>query len=142
MTPGQGILAGLPVGTIVPNFFLPHFGPDVFVPPPSTLSKNNYKPIPLAVAYQQYMPTRGFAVRMRNFSHPRALSRVEGNRDRSLAWQGHLPETLDSHVFTRSKFHGNKKVEFRHVDHPVIPTNRQTERFLGVRLNHPKRNRH
>jgi len=134
VTPGVGLLAGLPVGTIVPNYFLPQFGPDHFVPPSHVLSRLDYKPIPQAVAYQQFVPTRGFAVRLRNYAHPRALTRVEGDRKHSLA--GHLPMTLDSHVFTRSKYHGNKVVQFKHI-FPVIPTNRQIEKFSGARTRHP-----
>src|SRR5262249_4369660 len=134
VNPNQGILAGLPIGTIVPNYFLPQYGPDHFVPPAQALSRLDYKAIPLAVAYQPVLPTHGVAIRLRNYAHPRALQRVEPSRRHSLA--GHLVNTLDPGVFTRSKYHGNKVVTFKH-NFPVIPTNRQVERFTGARTRHP-----
>jgi len=128
VTPGS-VSGAIQVGTILPSSFTPHFGPDVYVPPTSALSRLNYKAIPRAVAYQQYMPGKGWAQRLYNFAHPnKRYSRVPTGTVNSL--RGKLPLTLDSHVFSRGKFHKKEAIQFRHKG-PVIPTNRQTERFIG-----------
>jgi hypothetical protein len=134
VTPGS-VSGAIQVGTILPTSFVPQFGPDTFVPPVSALSRLNYKPIPRAVALQQFVPGRGWSARLHNFAHPQQLSRVPAGKQRSLA--GTLPLTLDHSVFTRSKFHTPNVVEFRH-NTPVIPTNRQTEKFPAKGLKHPK----
>lgn len=128
---GTGVL----IGSIPKTSFTPQFGADHYVPPTSALSKLNYKAIPRAVAYQQYMPGRGWALRLQNFAHRRSLSRVPSGTQNSLA--GPLPLTLDREVFTRSRYKGKRPIEFTHKN-PVIPTNRQTERFLAKGRSHPK----
>ncbi|WP_406699493.1 integrin alpha [Singulisphaera sp. Ch08] len=130
-TTGTGVLLGL----IPQTTFTPQFGADHYVPPASALSRLNYKAIPRAVAYQQYMPGRGWALRLYNFAHPQKLSRVPSGTQNSL--RGPLPLTLSKSVFTRSKYHKNQSIEFTH-NNPVIPTNRQTERFLARGRKHPK----
>jgi|GEM_PF-1393540 len=127
-----GTSAGLlPLGTIQPSSFTPQFGADNYVPPTYALSRLNYKAIPRAMAYQQYLPGKGWAARLRNFANPRSLSRVPDGTQNSLA--GRLPLTLDKRVFTRSKYHKNQAIQFHH-DIPVIPTNRQTERLQAKGL--------
>lgn len=129
-----GVTSGIQTGTILPTSFTPHFGPDQFVPPITALSAYDYKPIPYSVAYQQYLPGPGFALRMKSFQHPLHLSRVSGNQN---SLRGRLSPSLDSHVFTRSKFHGKTPIAFHHV-RPVIPTNRQNEEFLPPRKLHSR----
>ncbi|AGA28965.1 FG-GAP repeat protein [Singulisphaera acidiphila DSM 18658] len=128
---GTGVL----VGTIPQTSFTPQFGADHYVPPASVLSRLNYKAIPRAVAYQQYLPGRGWALRLQNFAHPKNLSRVPSGTQNSLA--GPLPLTLNKNVFTRSKYKKAESIEFTHKT-PVIPTNRQTERFLAKGRKHPR----
>ncbi|WP_159452153.1 beta strand repeat-containing protein [Singulisphaera sp. GP187] len=130
-TGGTGVL----IGSIPKTSFTPQFGADHYVPPTSALSRLNYKAIPRAVAYQQYMPGRGWALRLFNFAHPKNLTRVPSGKQNSLA--GRLPLTLDESVFTRSKYKKAKSIEFTHKN-PVIPTNRQTELNLGRPRKHPK----
>ena len=71
-TPGGGATrSGVPIGTIFPTTFVPPFGPDRFVPAPSTLSRLDYKPIPWRVAYRQFQPPLGFEERILNYFFPK-----------------------------------------------------------------------
>ena len=69
---GGGTAASAPpIGSFVPTSFLAHFGPDIFVPSYATLSQlNTYKPIPVHVALQGYLPSAGFAQRLYYYAAP------------------------------------------------------------------------
>lgn len=131
VTPPINVITGgasaIQVGAIIPTSFTPHFGAGVFVPPISALSAYDYKPVPFSVAYQQYVPNPGFALRMKEFQHPTHLSRVSG-RQNSLV--GQLSLTVPKSAFTRSKYHGKTNPIAVHHEKPVIPVQRQDEVLL------------
>jgi hypothetical protein len=100
--PGGG---GLPTNRLAAfnlnnlNAAVPPFG-SALIPAPQTLSRLTYKPLPVAVAYNQYLPKGGFARRLQNFYHPIHLH-PSGSR---FDDRGYRTSTLGRDVFTRSRF--------------------------------------
>ena len=118
---GGAIGSSIPPGFFFPSQFIPPLG-ERLVPQLTTLSRLDYKAIPLSVAVEQYKPQRGFRLRQHNFFSNRKIGRD--------VWNGQEDSvnTLSRDVFTRGFFKPGKKVVFTHPQR-VIPTYRQTERF-------------
>src|SRR5512135_1871185 len=130
-TPGPGLV--LPIGTFVPTSFVPPFGPDHLVPPPSVLSRLDYKAIPLHVAQNQYLPTPGFGVRTFDYVHPGATHPRNGAATGFAFQKRPIKTTLANSIYTPSKFPTGKTVAFTHKVR-VIPTNRQREVYRPTPL--------
>src|SRR5512135_2896584 len=133
-TPGPGLV--LPIGTFVPTSFVPPFGPDHLVPPPSVLSRLDYKAIPLHVAQNQYLPTPGFGVRTFDYFHPGAKHPRNGAATGFAFQKRRIKTTLAPSIYTPSKFPTGKTVAFTHKVR-VIPTSRQREVYRPTPLKHP-----
>ncbi|MDB5350056.1 MAG: repeat protein [Planctomycetota bacterium] len=93
------------------------------VPSNVILNRLRYKPLPPAVAHQQFLPTGGYAFRFHQFYHPTKNhfggSATGPNRTQS----GHGTYTLGRNVFTRGKFpNGVFKGKINHRG-PTIPNN-------------------
>jgi hypothetical protein len=117
--------AALP-GKIIPTSFISHFGPTQYVPTLSQFSADSsYKPIPVKVAVQQYLPQPGFGQRIFNYYYPQKHHHDLGS---SKKYYGHRTSTLSQYVFTRSKFRKGVPITFTH-EQRVVPTNLQTERI-------------
>jgi hypothetical protein len=86
----------------------PPFG-ERLVPQPQVLSKLYYKPLPIAVAYRQFLPHQGFGARLEQFLHPQSQSTPRGAADRNDI-NGRRTSTLGRKVFTSSKFKAGKKI--------------------------------
>jgi hypothetical protein len=116
--------------TAVPTIsttFVPHFGPDTYVPTVAALSAyNSYKPIPLGVAYNQYLPPVGFRGRIKQFFFPTSHVDQFGSRKED---SGARTSTLGRAVFTRGKFKPGKTISFTH-EVPVIPVQEQHQTFI------------
>jgi hypothetical protein len=119
-----GALSSVPAtNTLLP----PQFGPDRYVPPVSALSQyGSYQPIPLGVAYNQYLPAKGFRARIKQFFSPTKHEHQFGSKYED---NGRGVSTLGRAVFTRGKFKPGKTITFTHPDH-VIPTTRQHETYI------------
>ncbi|MDX2038935.1 MAG: integrin alpha [Isosphaeraceae bacterium] len=117
--------SSLPPGFIAPTSFV---GPDgaALVPTLASLSTyESYKPIPVSVAIDQYLPNPFFNRRNRAVAHHRSVSDTQGlTSNRPFASRG--VHTLGTRVFTRGKFHAGKKIAFRHPV-PVVPIQRRRE---------------
>jgi hypothetical protein len=112
---------------LVTTTFLAHFGPDQYVPPVAALSAyNTYKPIPLGVAYNQYLPPVGFRGRIKQYFFPTSHVDQFGSR-KELS--GARTSTLGRAVFTRGKFKPGKTISFTH-ELPVIPVQEQHQTFI------------
>ncbi len=120
---GTGSFA-TPRGFFFPTQFIPPLG-ERLVPQLTTLSRLDYKAIPLRVAINQYKPERGFRLRQSNFFGRTKIGRDISSRHDD---RGDGVKTLGRDVFTRGFFKPGKKVVFTHPER-VIPTYRQTERF-------------
>ena len=128
--------AALPIGTVIPNAFIPQFGPDHFVPPVSVLSQYDYQAIPLHVALNQYLPAPGFGAREQHYFHP-ASKTILHTAANGLAFQRHvLKFSVPKSVFTAGVFHPGKTIAFTHKVR-VVPTNRQHEVYRPTPLKHP-----
>jgi hypothetical protein len=91
---GAGAVANLPFG-------------ERLVPTNAQLSKLKYKPIPIAVAHKQFLPTNGFSYRNYLFFHPSQKSKnaLGGNAvGPNRQDHGHGVFTLGRRVFSRSRF--------------------------------------
>ena len=129
-TSGAGISA-TPIGVITPTFFINHFGPDTYVPSLVTLSQyNDYKPIPVHVALQGYLPAPGFAQRLYYYAHPDKKPLNQFGSRYSGGTTGHGFNQLGTKVFTRTVYKKNATVEFTHPKH-VVPVNLQHEQLAG-----------
>ena len=128
---GGGVSTGslTPIGAITQTSFIPHFGPDQYVPSLTALSAlSTYKAIPLRVALHQYQAQPGFNARIQQFYHPVKHSTPQFGYAGNGGHNGRGHTTLGSKVFTRSKFHVGKTFTFTHNVH-VVPTNEQTQHY-------------
>jgi hypothetical protein len=135
---GGGPVAPLPNPFFNLNFpnltnAIPPLG-ERLVPTIASLSKLTWKPLPIAVAFNQFDPKKPFAFRYNNFFHP---VRVHPSGSR-LRESGSRTSTLGREVFTRSVFHTNKTVRFTHPG-TVIPARLQTEGTLALATRAPRR---
>jgi hypothetical protein len=90
--PGGGGLASSRTAALGLNSAqIPEFGGQL-IPQPQTLSRLRWKPLPQAVAYNQYLPPNGFTRRLTNFYHPRHTT-----------WPGSQHEHGTSHSSTLSQ---------------------------------------
>ena len=121
---GGGVAAFLPPGFVRLTQFIPPLG-ERLVPQLTTLSRLDYKAIPLSVAINQFKPERGFRLRQHNFFGRKKIGRDVSSRHDD---RGDGVNTLGRDVFTRGFFKPGKKVVFTHPQR-VVPTYRQTERF-------------
>ena len=78
---GGGGVAFIPPGFFAPTQFIPPLG-ERLVPQLTTLSRLDYKAIPLRVAINQYKPERGFRLRQLNFFGKKKVSRDIGEPPR------------------------------------------------------------
>lgn len=102
------------------NNFVPPFG-ERLVPSLTTLSRAAYKPIPVRVALQQFLPSRAFFVRLSPKLHAQNNRHLGSRHDD----RGGRTSTLGRHVFTRGVFHAGS---FRFVHPvPVVPTYLQVQ---------------
>jgi hypothetical protein len=102
-----------------PNAAVPPLG-EQFVPTVQQLSRLQYKPLPISIAYNQFLPTPPFAARVRTFFHPKRVQvPLTGDPHRHSAdgvW------TLGKAVFAREKFPtGVHTKPIRHKRQPTIP---------------------
>jgi hypothetical protein len=107
---GGGGGGGLPVSSAAPGSFFFNFVPTPppfsgKLPRPFVLSKLRYKPIPLHVAFRQFVPSGPFAQRLYDFDHPRDQTLGTGSRH-----EGHKTITLGGEVFTRGKFKAGQRI--------------------------------
>jgi hypothetical protein len=107
------------------------------VPPVNVLSQyGGYKPIPLGVAYNQFLPPQPFRERIKQYFFPKSQEKLTGfNSTQNLFGdkftsesRAHSTFTLKSGVFTRGKFKAGKTISFTHPS-LVIPTTRQHETY-------------
>ncbi len=118
---GGGVGTIAPIGAIALTFFQPPFGADQFVPPPSTLSTFDYKPIPKRVAYHQFLPDLGFQMRILNYTDP---ARYHFQPKRTNSGPNGRAFTHKQHFFDTSVYHPGKLVVANHKA-PVIPVQEQ-----------------
>jgi hypothetical protein len=118
--PGGG---GLPTNRIAVlglanlNAAVPIFGGKL-VPTPDSLSHITWKPLPLAVAFNQYLPQNGFGQRLRQFFHPPKRH----NFGSKFSDSQYRTSTLGQDVFTRGRFpKGVFSGTIRHKKQPTIP---------------------
>jgi hypothetical protein len=78
---------------------VPEFG-GALLPPPSSLARLRWKPLPVRVAYNQFLPSRPFLQRNRQFFHP-TQQKPHGS---AKVYSGYRTSTLGQAVFTRGKF--------------------------------------
>ncbi len=123
---GTGLLA--PVGIPLQTTYQPPFGPDTAVPTIAALSAySSYKPIPLQVALNQYLPLQGFRQRTLQYFYPKKYEHQFGSRKKYSAAR---TSTLGQAVFTRGNtFKPGKVVTFTHKV-KVVPVQEQTQRFV------------
>jgi hypothetical protein len=121
-----GLLA--PLGAAVPlTVITPQFGPDKYVPTIAALSAfNSYKPIPLKVALNQYLPPQGFRQRITQYFFPKKYVDQFGSR-KSDSWA--RTSTLAQDVFSRGRFKAGKTISFTHPV-PVVPIQLQHQTFI------------
>jgi len=95
---------------------VPLFG-GALLPTPSTLSRLRWKPLPPRVAYNQFLPSRAFLQRNRQFFHP-VQQKPHGSKKVDGSYR---TSTLGQRVFTRGKFPPG--VHFGVIRHrgPTIP---------------------
>lgn len=111
------------VGFVQPTTFVPQYGPDTYVPPTYALSGFNYKAIPRAVAYKQFLPSSAWKERIRNYYSPKTATHRWRTPQNIVGVK--VKFTLGNNVHTRT----NGLTTGRTVTHkvPMIPTYRQTE---------------
>ncbi len=122
-----------PIGQIVLTSYIPPFGPDTYVPSLTTLSQsdNTYKPIPVSVAIQQFLPAAGFKARMFYYQNPgKKPAHQFGDTTEQGFNGGHRTTELSTSVFLRSSYKPGKTVAFTHKV-PVVPVNLQKEQLAG-----------
>ena len=121
-------------GKIIPTSFISQFGPDQYVPTLSQLSADSsYKPIPLRVAIQQYLPQPGFRHADLAVLPPQEEAPpTSGSSGNGL--HGHRT-TLSQNVFTRSKYKTGTPITFTHkqTGHPDQPPDRTASASLHQR---------
>jgi hypothetical protein len=129
---------GLPPGLVIPSSFIPSFSPDSFVPSIAAMSKLDYKPIPLGVAYSQYLPSRGFQARVYNINHP---DHPIHPRNIQILYKDKVSfrTSLHKRNFTYDQLKRGHTYVFRHKG-PVIPVNLQHERFTVLPAPRTRRN--
>jgi hypothetical protein len=121
-TTGSSLPPTLP-GPPSSQVFVPPLG-GAFAPTVQALSHLTYRPLPVRVAYQQYLPNRAYLTRELLYFDPKA---VPGrNRTQSSEFGAHGVFTLNRKVFDRSRFHAGKAYRFVHPV-PVIPPYLQVE---------------
>lgn len=103
---------------------LPKFGSSL-VPSLSQLSKLNWRPLPIRVAYQQFQLPPGFALRIYDYFHPNKVHQQLGSGHRDSA-RGVF--TLGNRVFTRDPIHAGKHFTFKHAG-VVVPADQQYGRI-------------
>jgi hypothetical protein len=127
---GTGAAPAFPVGFIAATSFIAPFGPDTYVPSILDLSRlGSYKPIPLSVAMNQFLPEHGFAFRIQQFFHPKKYLNQFGYNGGN-GHNGHRTLELGTQVFTREKYKPGRVFNFTHPT-PVVPSNLQTERLAS-----------
>jgi len=109
----------------VQTFFQPPYGSNQFVPQPSTLSTLDYKPIPKRVAYNQFLPSIAFRMRILNYEDP---AKYHFQPKRTNTGSNKAGFTLTQHDFDRSVYHPGKTVVANHKT-PVIPSQLQHEKL-------------
>lgn len=129
---------GLPPGTIFPSSFIPSFSPDTFVPSIAAMSAYSYKPIPLGVAYDQYLPSHGFQARVYNINHPEHPIHPR-NIQILYKDKNSFQNSLNKKNFTYDQLKRGHTYVFRHKG-PVIPVNLQHERFTVLPAPRTRRN--
>ena len=124
---GGGATSSIPIGAQAVTTFIGPNG-DSLVPTIASLSAySNYKPLPLAVAINQFLPDPAFTSRNYAVAHGKALSTGQGiTSTHNSAPNG--VHTLGKHVFTRGKFHPGKRIEFTHKVR-VVPASEQHQVF-------------
>ncbi len=118
------------IGFVYPTSYTPQFGPNQAVPTIAQLSAYNYKPIPRAVALEQYLPSAAYQERIKNYYNPthkthytRAVEDLYGVKYRGTF-------TLPNNVGTRgNKFKPGHVINYTYKV-PVVPANRQTVRYV------------
>jgi hypothetical protein len=99
-----------------PNVARPQFGERI-LPQAFVLSRFRWRPLPVAVAYNQFLPTRKFSYRMRRFFHPNEVSDSHAYNAPGLNHNHNGAKD----VFTRGRFPNGLAVgRYRHKE-PVIP---------------------
>ena len=122
------------IGQVVLTSFIPPLGPTTYVPSLVTLSQSDdtYKPIPVSVAIQQYLPAAGFKERMYYYQYPnRKPAHQFGDTTEQGFNGGHRTTELSSSVFTtRSAFKPGKTVTYTHTLKVVLdkPSDRAARR--------------
>ena len=134
---GGGGISGPSAATILASpIFTGNFA-GLPYPPVSTLSTLiSYQPLPVNIAYNQYLPAPGFLARNQVYHHPGKGSSHQapvGTIEQVSAIRRSInlyaaKNTLGHEVFTKSKFTYGKKVTFTHKV-KVIPAVEQTETF-------------
>jgi hypothetical protein len=122
---GGAVGAVVPSSVTLATTLTTQFGPDHYVPPLSALSAYTYAPIPVAVAYDQYLPARGYRQRIAQYFFPRSHVDQFGSRKED---SGARTSTLGRAVFTRGKFKPGKTISFTH-EVPVVPVQEQHQTF-------------
>jgi len=124
------------VGFIFPTSFTPQFGPNQFVPTIAQLSAYNYKAIPRAAALNQYLPSRSYQERIKNFYNPDHLTHYSRMVENLVGVRTRGTFTVpDSDVERGNFFKPGRPVQFTHKV-PVVPANRQTQRYAPTLLQH------
>lgn len=95
---------GLPVTSAAPGSFFFNFVPTPppfsgKLPRPFVLSKLRYKPLPIRVAYRQFVPARPFAQRLYDFDHS-----TDQHNGTGYKHEGSKTITLGYRVFNRGRY--------------------------------------
>ncbi|MEO6810771.1 MAG: integrin alpha [Isosphaeraceae bacterium] len=101
---GGGGGGGLPVTSAAPGSFFFNFVPTPppfsgKLPRPFVLSRLRYKPLPINVAFRQFIPARPFAQRLYDFNHPTDQHNGTGSKH-----EGSKANTLGYRVFNRGRY--------------------------------------
>jgi len=108
-------------------------------PPVGSLEHlQSYKPLPVQIALEQYLPAQGFRAREEVYHHPGRGDAHQAPRGTFLgvsAIHNSSPpvlrvHTLSQHVFDRGKFKHGQTITFTHKGR-VIPRSEQTERLTS-----------
>ena len=130
-------VTSFPIGAFEPTSFQPPLGsPTRYVPTLSSLSALNYKPIPLPVAVNQYLPPQRFRARINQYVNPRKFEHQFGSNHQ---YSGNHTSTLGQNVFTRgTPIKPGHTLTFTHAVR-VVPTQFQTQTISGTPYKRAKR---
>ena len=108
----------------------PQFGVNQAVPSIAQLSAYNYMAIPRAAALNQYLPSRAYQERIRNYYTPNNKTHYTRQVENLYGVKYRGTFTLPNDVGTRgNKLKPGKVIQFTHKV-PVVPAYRQTERYV------------